>query len=54
MDLIKQLVGQVWAGTSVHDGQKAGAPHIPGTVQPNQPLQGVILLLSSILTKKKG
>lgn len=53
MDLIKQLVGQVWAGASVHDGQKAGAHHTPGTVQPNQPLQGLSLLLFSILTKKK-
>lgn len=53
MDLIKQLVGQVWAGASVHDGQKAGAHHTPGTVQPNQPLQGLSLLLFSILTKIK-
>ena len=52
MDLIKQLVGEVWAGASVHGGEKAGAQYIPGTVQPNQPLQGLSLLLFSILTKK--
>ena len=37
MDLVKGLVGEVWAGASLHDAQRAGASYCP----PPTPRKGV-------------